>query len=127
MSGNGGFAEVSGHNALTFNPTLVQLGARNGDLGVLFLDPLNIIVAAVGTAALGDVSTFAANAGTTQTITPATLNAVGATVNPQASNDITVNALITLGTNGAGLIAKAGNNITVSTGAGICRPAAYAG
>ena len=116
QSGNGGFAEVSGHASLAFSPKSVQLGALNGEFGTLLLDPLNIIVATGGGAAIGNVSTFAANAGTTQTIDPATLNAVAATVNLQATNDITVTNAINLTTPGAGLIAKAGNNITVNAG-----------
>ncbi len=116
LSGNGGFAEVSGHASLTFSPKAVRLDAFNGDLGTLLLDPLNIIVATGGGAAIGNVSTFAANAGTTQTIDPLTLNAVAATVNLQATNDITVNSAINLTTVAAGLVAKAGNNITINAG-----------
>ncbi len=116
LSGNGGFAEVSGHASLTFSPKAVRLDAFNGDLGTLLLDPLNIIVATGGGAAIGNVSTFAANAGTTQTIDPLTLNAVAATVNLQATNDITVNSAINLTTAAAGLVAKAGNNITINAG-----------
>jgi filamentous hemagglutinin family protein len=113
-SGNGGFAEVSGKNALDFNPRQIQLTAPNGRPGELLLDPMNIIVATGGGAAHADVSTFAAQPGTTQTIDPATLNAVGATVNLQATNDVTVNNAINLTTAGAGLFARAGNSINVN-------------
>ncbi|MGE3714450.1 MAG: right-handed parallel beta-helix repeat-containing protein, partial [Alphaproteobacteria bacterium] len=41
--GNGGFAEVSSHNMLTYNG-LADLRATNGEMGTLLLDPMNIVV-----------------------------------------------------------------------------------
>jgi len=113
-AGNGGFAEVSGKQMLEFSPKLVDLKAANGSVGTLLLDPLNIIVATGTGAPYANVSTFAANPGTTQTIDPATLDAVAGNVSLQATNDITVTNAINLTTPGAGLDAKAGNNINVN-------------
>ncbi|MBI4985289.1 MAG: filamentous hemagglutinin N-terminal domain-containing protein [Rhodocyclales bacterium] len=42
--GDGGFAEISGRSALIFRGT-VKLGATNGSLGTLLLDPLTITIA----------------------------------------------------------------------------------
>jgi filamentous hemagglutinin family protein len=48
LGGNGGFAEVSGHNLLNFTGT-VDLRAANGEQGTLLLDPRNVTIAATGT------------------------------------------------------------------------------
>ncbi len=113
VSGNGGFAEISGKHALDFAPRSIDMKAPGGSVGSLLLDPTDIIVAAGGGAVYTDVSTFAASGGT-QTIDPGVLDAVGGNVNLQATNDITVNNAINLTTLGAGLDAKAGNNIDVN-------------
>jgi len=113
VSGNGGFAEVSGKHALDFAPRSIDMKAPGGSVGSLLLDPTDIIVAAGGGAVYTDVSTFAASGGT-QTIDPGVLDAVGGNVSLQATNDITVNNAINLTTLGAGLDARAGNNIDVN-------------
>ncbi len=114
VSGNGGFAEVSGKQSLDFNPRQVQLSAANGRPGELLLDPLNIIVATGGTASYVDVSTFAAMSLTNQTISPATLLAVGGSVQLQATNDITVNNAVSFTGPGNGFSASAGNSININ-------------
>ncbi|MDP1889235.1 filamentous hemagglutinin N-terminal domain-containing protein, partial [Polaromonas sp.] len=120
-SGHGGFAEVSGKQTLAFDGS-VNLGAARGEAGTLLLDPLNIIVSNAGPATYADVSTFAAQSGTTQTVSVATLNAVAGNITLQAGNDITLsNALAVTGSRSISL--EANNNINVNaalsvTGAG---------
>ena len=114
IGGNGGVAEVSGKRALEFIPKRIDLKAPSGLPGTLLLDPLDIIVATGGGAAYADVSSFASQSGTVQTIDPATLEAAGATVNLQADRDITVSSQISLTTPGAGLVARAGNDINLN-------------
>ncbi|MBI2297123.1 MAG: hypothetical protein HYU76_14055 [Betaproteobacteria bacterium] len=113
QSGNGGFVEVSSKNWLDFHGS-VNLGAVDGQPGTLLLDPLNIIVAIGGLATIADVATFAANPGTTQTISPATLNAAGATVVLQATDDVTISDPVNLATAAAGFVAQAGKDINVN-------------
>jgi filamentous hemagglutinin family protein len=121
QSGNGGFVEVSGKGSLDFNAK-VDTRAPNGALGTLLLDPANITVATSGLAQVGDVNEFA-DAGTNLTISPTALNAAGATVVLQATNDIAVNDPVNLTTAGAGFVAQAGRHIdinaTVTTNGGI--------
>jgi filamentous hemagglutinin family protein len=120
-SGNGGFVEVSGKGALDFNAK-VDTRAPNGMIGTLLLDPANINVAVGGTALIADVDAFA-DAGATLTISPTALNAAGATVVLQATNDIAVNDPVNLTTPLAGFVAQAGRNIdinaTVTTNGGV--------
>ena len=112
-SGDGGFVEISGKDHLVFNGQ-VDMRAVAGAAGTLLLDPKNIIVAAGGDAIYTDVSTYAASADLTETIDPATLEAIGGNVVLQATNDITVNDAITLTTAGASLTAQAGHAIFVN-------------
>jgi filamentous hemagglutinin family protein len=120
-SGHGGFAEVSGKQTLAFDGS-ANFGAARGEAGTLLLDPLNIVVSNAGPATYADVSTFAAQSGTTQTVSVATLNAVAGNITLQASNDITLsNALAVTGSRSVSL--EANNNINVNaalsvTGAG---------
>jgi filamentous hemagglutinin family protein len=111
--GNGGFVEISGKKALDFIGK-VDTTSPIGHLGTLLLDPADIIVATVGTAAYADVNDFAANPGTTQTITPATLIAVGGNVTLQATNSITFTNDLNLTAYSASLTAQAYGNITVN-------------
>lgn len=113
--GDGGFAEVSGKQDLDFAGRVDMLAAA-GRVGTLFLDPLNIIVAAGGSAAYTDVSTYGANPGQTKTIDPATLEAVGASVVLQATNDITVNSDVNLTTAGASFTAQADHAVKINAG-----------
>jgi len=111
QSGVGGFAEVSGVQHLGFNGA-VNLSGGAG-YGTLLLDPTNIIVDDAGAAVYADVSTFAAG-GVTETISSATLDAVGGNVALQATTDITVTDALTLNTVDADLAMRAGNDITIN-------------
>jgi filamentous hemagglutinin family protein len=111
-SGNGGFVEVSGKGALDFNAK-VDTRAPNGMIGTLLLDPTNINVAVGGTALITDVDAFA-DAGANLTISPTALNAAGATVVLQATNDIAVSDPVSLTTPLAGFVAQAGRHIDIN-------------
>ncbi len=111
-SGDGGFVEVSGKKTLAFAAS-VDTRAGHGLTGTLLLDPRHIIVAIVGVANPGDVDQFADLPGTTQTISPATLNAIGANVVLQATENINFNDTLNLATLNASLTALAGGIITV--------------
>lgn len=50
-SGNGGFAEISGHNTLNFDGK-VNLAASKGANGTLLLDPLNVVIGGIGASGL---------------------------------------------------------------------------
>ncbi|HYW55470.1 MAG TPA: filamentous hemagglutinin N-terminal domain-containing protein, partial [Polaromonas sp.] len=113
-AGNGGFAEVSGKQTLAFDGA-ANLSAPRGSAGTLLLDPLNIVVSAAGPATYADVSTFAAQAGTTQTVSTATLNAVAGNITLQASNDISLNTAFTV-VAGKSVSFEANNNINITTG-----------
>ncbi|MBX3410441.1 MAG: filamentous hemagglutinin N-terminal domain-containing protein [Phycisphaeraceae bacterium] len=115
QAGHGGFIEVSGKEDLVYRGR-VDLSAAKGRGGHLLLDPANIIVEAAGAGVIGDVSTFAANPSDSISISPATLDAVGASVTLQASNNITVNDAITLTTAAAGITMQAGNSIILNAG-----------
>ncbi len=100
VSGNGGFAEVSGKQNLTFNGA-VDLTAPNGQTGTLLLDPSTLQITA-GAAVAGDLSgsvptilAAAANGTTTNGVAQNTLQAVGATTNIvlEATGQITVQTL----------------------------------
>ena len=110
QSGNGGFAEVSGAEYLSFNGAVNLLGGAGA--GTLLLDPTNIIVDDAGAASYADVSTFAAG-GATETVSSATLDGVGANVALQAKTDITVTDALTLNTVDADLSMRAGNDIII--------------
>ncbi len=113
-SGNGGLVEVSSRKALDF-AAKIDASAPNGTAGTLLLDPENINVATTASgASLSDVEAFAVNPGTTQTIDPGALDAAGATVVLQATNDITVSDPVNLTAAGAGFVAQAGNDINVN-------------
>src|SRR5581483_11703634 len=47
--GNGGFAEVSGHDLLNFTGTVSLLGAAGGTTGTLLLDPANVTISTSAT------------------------------------------------------------------------------
>ena len=111
QAGDGGLVEVSSKKALDF-AARVDASAPNGTAGTLLLDPANVEVASGGVAGTTDVDAFA-DPGGTQTIDPGTLDAAGATVVLQATNDITVSDPVNLTTADAGFVAQAGNDINV--------------
>jgi filamentous hemagglutinin family protein len=124
QSGDGGFVEVSGKGYLDFNG-MVNTAATNGNVGTLLLDPTNIEVITGGTATLIQVDQFAdldltgscasfGGAACSQ-IAPATINAAGANVILQATNNILFTNAISMTNVGFGLSATATTgNITVS-------------
>ena len=117
ISGNGGFAEVSGKEYLSFDG-LVDAQAPNGNIGTLLLDPKNITVDDGGGAtAVADVDQFADGGGANDaTIDKDTLDALAASVTLQANNDITISAagIINLTTSAATLTMQAGRSIIIN-------------
>ena len=111
-SGDGGFVEVSGKNALDFSAK-VNASAANGAPGALLLDPTTINIANSGGAATTAVDQFADSGGTVS-IAPATLDAAGTAVVLQATQDITVEDEVNLTTAGAGFVAQAGRHININ-------------
>ncbi|MDP3411753.1 MAG: hypothetical protein Q8S16_00990, partial [Polaromonas sp.] len=116
-AGNGGLAEVSGKQTLAFDGS-ASLGAAHGAAGTLLLDPLNIVIGAAGPATYADVNTFAAQAGTTQTVSVATLNAVAGNISLQATNDITLSSALAV-TGARSISLEANNNINVNAALGV--------
>lgn len=98
-NGQGGFAEVSGKQALLFRGK-VDLSATNGTTGTLLLDPVNITIVA-GTsgpddAQVTDGQILETDGGASSfTISEAALESLlgNTNVSLQASNDIVINAL----------------------------------
>ncbi|MEJ7929937.1 filamentous hemagglutinin N-terminal domain-containing protein [Ramlibacter sp. AN1015] len=116
QGGNGGFAEVSGKQNLQFTGS-ADLKAPRGALGMLLLDPLDIIVA-IGSGVVPSVTDeFADFAPNVVTIDPTRLNALGANVTLQANRHVFVKDAIGLTTAGAGITILAGG--TTSQGGGI--------
>ncbi len=99
LSGNGGFAEVSGKEYFKFNGD-VDLSAENGVDGTLLLDPKNIKITLNGNAPILNNDSFLENSNATAEIGVADLVALLDTANVtlQATNDIEV--LTTLNTSG---------------------------
>ncbi|MCX7172592.1 MAG: MBG domain-containing protein, partial [Proteobacteria bacterium] len=108
QGGNGGMAEVSGKHALNFTGTS-DLSAPAGKVGTLLLDPDDITVVAGTTNPLptglqnNTTWTFGENNDFAQTLGATTLAGLllGNDVTLQATNTLTVNAPITLGTGGS--------------------------
>jgi filamentous hemagglutinin family protein len=110
--GNGGFVEVSGKENLSFQGR-VNLGANNGNLGTLLLDPENITIVRgvvigsfsgpddsqlyadtpAGVIFSGDVR---ADGGVNFTISDSVLNAQTGNVTLEATNDITIENSLSL-------------------------------
>jgi len=114
VSGNGGFAEVSGKEFLDFAGT-ANLGATQGQFGTLLLDPENITIIDGGNnpVELAANDQFA-DPGINNTINNGTINAATANVILQATNDINFEAPINIAALGVGLTAEANNNINVN-------------
>jgi len=114
-SGDGGFAEVSGKQNLTFDGS-ADLTATTGETGTLLLDPSSITVAATndGFTALTEIDAFADADSGANTIGVGVITASASNVVLQATGDITFSADLTNANAGAGLIAQAGGNITVN-------------
>ena len=123
LSGNGGFAEVSGKEHLVFQGR-ADLTAANGSVGTLLLDPTNITIDNSGATepAIDDGTyAFAEDAGDA-TIGNATIEALLATsdVVLQATHNIDQDADATIdvsgvaGASGNSLTLEAGENITLN-------------
>jgi filamentous hemagglutinin family protein len=92
-SGNGGFAEVSGKDHLGFNG-FVDVGATNGYVGTLFLDPQNITITNTPGAQLVNMALLATLGDTNNTqdftINANSLQAQLGNISLQATNSITL-------------------------------------
>ncbi|MFH2001806.1 MAG: filamentous hemagglutinin N-terminal domain-containing protein, partial [Planctomycetota bacterium] len=131
LSGNGGFAEVSGKQSLRFRGG-VDLSAAYGESGRLLLDPLNISISTAadtntaGFTPPGDLTeAFADDAGLDSVfdVTAGTGSfagvASGTTIELQATNDISVDADFNIatstGSSDVNLVLRSGNDINVNS------------
>ncbi|MDX1920197.1 MAG: hypothetical protein SFU25_05615 [Candidatus Caenarcaniphilales bacterium] len=116
LNGNGGFIETSGkENLLVGKNAKVNATAENGQAGDWLLDPRNITIQAGGT----DTPTLAELADSADTtsnfiIDPTVIEAAGANVILEASEDITFNTDINMLNSGVGLNANAGNDVNLN-------------
>jgi fibronectin-binding autotransporter adhesin len=119
--GQGGLAEVSSGNTLSFGGT-----ADVGSSGTVLLDPLNITIVASGGSNDGNVApgtppppnvTFAQNPTSTYTIDVDTLEGLTGNVVLQAQDNITLNIGAALAftnqTSGSSVVFQAGNEINI--------------
>ncbi len=107
LGGNGGFAEVSGKQNLTFVGT-ADLSANKGALGELLLDPLDLVVAE-GSAILNSVvDEFTDFPDNVVTISPSKLASLKTNVTLKANRNVFVKDTIALTTAGADLAITAG-------------------
>ena len=124
-SGSGGFVEVSGKQSLDYHGS-VDLSAANGEVGLLFLDPQNIVISSAGgndAEVSGDSQALFDDGTLTQTFTisPTAFQTSTANITLQATNDITVTDAITLTQSGITLALQAGHDLIINnsiTGAG---------
>lgn len=119
VSGNGGFVETSGKGSLSIQTGQVDTGAVFGQWGNWLLDPTNVVVSSGGVATLPGVSSFAANSGTTQFISPTTIGSALSNVILQAAQDVIFDSPITMIQNHVGLTAQAGRNVILNAGSSI--------
>ncbi|HEX9545745.1 MAG TPA: filamentous hemagglutinin N-terminal domain-containing protein, partial [Acidimicrobiales bacterium] len=121
--GNGGFVEVSGKESLGFAASVDTL-APLGKTGTLLLDPMFLVVSNAGVAYNAGVNNLYANtpAGT-NTITPASINALATNATLQANTDVTITDPIAMANAGVTLTMQAGrsvlinNNVSTNNGA----------
>ena len=125
QSGNGGFAEVSGHNSLIFSGK-ADLSSAHGTAGTLLLDPNNInivnggaatLATATGNATTPETYTFAENAAGDSAIDASAITALtnaGTNVTLQAHTDITVSEAI-VSTGAGALVLRAGDDVFVNS------------
>lgn len=133
LSGNGGFAEVSGKDALLYEGH-ANLTAVAGMMGTLLLDPKNINICGTagcttsGESLPNDFDQFSDNSSGTSSLYNGTLAdaLTSATVVLQASNDITIAANVTSAQTTSqaepldnDLILQAGRSITINSGVSI--------
>jgi filamentous hemagglutinin family protein len=115
--GNGGFAEVSGKDALEYAGT-TDLRAPAGTTGTLLLDPKFILIQAGGPAPVATNNQFAENAAGTSVISGANLAAAinAANVTLQANTDITFDDNVTAATANRNLTLQAGRSVIFNPG-----------
>jgi len=121
VSGNGGFAEVSGKGSLVFEGT-ADLSAPHGAVGTLLLDPKNITVSSADPGSATSQTTAAAldqfsdNSAQTSWITPANLVTLlnAANVTLQANNDLTFTDAVTAGSGTSFLTLHAGRSMLIN-------------
>ena len=113
ISAPGGFAEVSGKQ------TLASVNLAGIDVGKLLLDPVDIIIAATGTAVSGNIAADDTPSGTL-TLAVASINNFPGALTLAASDRIRVNVAILKPTGGltltAGSVLTISANITTSAG-----------
>ena len=116
LSGNGGFAEVSGKENFDFRGN-VNTTAVNGNAGMVLLDPTNITVinGAGSFTDLSQVDNFAAPDVGDNTIDAALINNASTNVTLQATKDITFSTPVNMTNAGVGLTALANRNINVNS------------
>lgn len=90
IAGDGGFVEVSGRQNLGYDGS-VNVGAANGKLGTLLLDPTNVLIANSSSSDRFD-----------RVITPASITQTIGEVELEATNDIVVGDGVFLGFNAEG-------------------------
>ncbi|MDP2834178.1 MAG: filamentous hemagglutinin N-terminal domain-containing protein [Pseudomonadota bacterium] len=109
--GDGGFVEVSGKQNLTFAGT-VDVGAANGRVGTVLLDPNDLYVGAIQAGATEDsANPFQALDGNDYYVLAASL-AGNAAYTLQASRDVIFNADVNFGSSG-------GNSVSVTAASNI--------
>jgi hypothetical protein len=112
--GDGGSAEVSGKELLSYNG-FTDLRAESGQTGMLLLDPKNMAITPAGTDPVAGNSLFTDNQSGWSLISGADLSAAidTATVTLQANTDIFIDDDVTGATAGNGLTLQAGRSITI--------------
>ncbi len=109
QGGNGGLVEVSGEAGYSLSGS-VDVGAANGAAGSILIDPTNLTITSDGTSVSGSVfyNTFGTG---NATISAASVDALTGNVTLQATNDITVDAALSL--IATSFTMEAGNNIAI--------------
>lgn len=115
--GDGGFVEVSGRDGLIYSGT-VDSGSNQGNAGVLLIDPTNIEIVELGsdTLDLTDVDQASdpdLGTGVTQIAASAISNSLNNVI-LEATQDIVFNADVNVLTPNVGIVAIAGNDITIN-------------
>ena len=119
VSGDGGFAEISGKQHLQFAPNSIDLSAPKGLIGELLLDPLDIVISDGdgsddSAVSMDNVIYFNDDSTATYNITPAAFEAIDADITLQALQDITVSSPIDrTGSGDSTLTLQAGRNLTI--------------
>src|SRR6266508_3373939 len=112
--GSGGFVEVSGKESLGFAASVDTL-APLGKTGTLLLDPMFLVVSNAGAAYNeGANNLFADTPAGTNTITPASINALATNATLQANTDVTITDPIAMANAGVTLTMQAGRSVLIN-------------